>query len=133
MKTTCAILIEVNDSILIGHVTGKNFWSLPKGCLNKGETFEECAKRECLEETNLDLNSFDLIDLGMHNYLKDKNFYLFKISLSSIVVENLKCNTYFKKENGKELPEFDYIKLVSKDKIKKYINNKQYKIIEKYL
>ncbi|HMK63138.1 MAG TPA: NUDIX hydrolase [Acidimicrobiales bacterium] len=33
------------------HRPGRNDWSLPKGKLQPGESFEECALREVLEET----------------------------------------------------------------------------------
>ena len=40
-----------NKEILLIHRRGK--WDLPKGKLDKGETIEECALREVIEETGL--------------------------------------------------------------------------------
>jgi 8-oxo-dGTP diphosphatase len=37
--------------VALVHRPGRNDWSLPKGKLDPGESFEECALREVLEET----------------------------------------------------------------------------------
>ncbi|MGL5357031.1 MAG: NUDIX hydrolase [Cetobacterium sp.] len=36
------------------------FWGFPKGSVEEGETLLECAKREILEETSIDLDDLDL-------------------------------------------------------------------------
>ena len=41
-----------------------NFWSVPSGGVEKGETFREGAARELKEETMLDFNPKDLVYLG---------------------------------------------------------------------
>ena len=41
-----------------------NFWSVPSGGVDKGETFREGAARELKEETMLDFNSQKLLYLG---------------------------------------------------------------------
>jgi ADP-ribose pyrophosphatase YjhB (NUDIX family) len=45
-------------------------WDLPKGKLDKGETFEECAIREVMEETGV-------TDLTIENYLRT-TYHIFK-------------------------------------------------------
>ena len=42
-----------------------NFWSVPMGGIEKGETFREGAARELKEETMLDFNPKDLVYLGI--------------------------------------------------------------------
>lgn len=52
------------DSVLISKRLsgdGKDCYQLPGGHLEYRESFEECAKRELKEETNLDSNSFKLV------------------------------------------------------------------------
>lgn len=47
----------------------RNFWDLPKGKLDPGESIAECAVREVQEETGLkDLVLGDLIGLTYHEY-----------------------------------------------------------------
>ena len=41
-----------------------NFWAVPMGGVEKGETFREGAARELKEETMLDINPKDLVYLG---------------------------------------------------------------------
>jgi len=41
-----------------------NFWSVPMGGVEKGETFREGAARELQEETMLDINPKELVYLG---------------------------------------------------------------------
>ena len=41
-----------------------NFWSVPMGGVEKGETFREGAARELKEETMLDINPKNLVYLG---------------------------------------------------------------------
>ena len=41
-----------------------NFWSVPMGGIEKGETFREGAARDLKEETMLDFNPKDLVYLG---------------------------------------------------------------------
>jgi 8-oxo-dGTP pyrophosphatase MutT (NUDIX family) len=44
----CGGIVQKRDELLLMFRLGK--WDLPKGKLDKGETYEECAVRECEEE-----------------------------------------------------------------------------------
>jgi len=66
------ILILQNSKILLGHrhedpekasslLNGAGTWTMPGGKLEFGESFEEGAKREALEETGLKLNRVNVI------------------------------------------------------------------------
>ena len=51
-----------NEILLVRHVKGdRQYWLVPGGGLNWGETIEECARREIKEETNYDIKLLKLL------------------------------------------------------------------------
>jgi len=66
------VLIFYKNKILLGLRHSKyddvlksgGTWTCPGGKLEYGENFEECAKRELKEETNLDCNDFEVFSLN---------------------------------------------------------------------
>ena len=69
-----------------------NFWSVPMGGVEKGETFREGAARELQEETMLDINPKDLVYLGT---IKDGKY-------------NRLCKLYKAEMDGKPKPTLDH-------------------------
>ncbi|KQL37895.1 NUDIX hydrolase [Bacillus sp. FJAT-25509] len=59
----CGIIIEDNEQILLQHRTDEDNWCIPGGIMEIGETFEEAAKRESLEETGLTVTSLELFGI----------------------------------------------------------------------
>ncbi|NLT08646.1 MAG: NUDIX hydrolase [Ruminococcus sp.] len=47
------IIINGNDEILLQKRTDNGYWDYPAGSMELGESFEECARREVMEETGL--------------------------------------------------------------------------------
>ena len=47
------ILINEKNEILLQKRSDNGFWDYPAGSMELGESFEECARREVLEETGL--------------------------------------------------------------------------------
>ena len=47
------IIINDKNEILLGKRTDNGYWDYPAGSMEIGESFEECARREVLEETGL--------------------------------------------------------------------------------
>ena len=69
-----------------------NFWSVPMGGVENGETFREGAARELKEETMLDINPKSLVYLGT---IKDG-------------VYNRLCKVYKAEMDGKPEPTLDH-------------------------
>ena len=51
LKAGCFLFNKETNSIALVYRTKRNDYSFPKGHLEQGETFEECAIRETAEET----------------------------------------------------------------------------------
>jgi len=63
LRIRIAVIIPRNNEILlVKHVKGnREYWLVPGGGLDFGETIEDCARRELKEETNLDIKLIKLL------------------------------------------------------------------------
>ncbi|RLL48382.1 NUDIX domain-containing protein [Oceanobacillus piezotolerans] len=59
----CGVIVEQNKCILLQHRTDEDNWCIPGGVMELGETFEETAKRETLEETGLVVHRLELFGI----------------------------------------------------------------------
>ncbi|WMJ87444.1 NUDIX hydrolase [Anaerocolumna sp. MB42-C2] len=68
------IIINGNGEILLQE-RENNFWGLPGGLMDLGESFTDTAKREVLEETGLRINNLVLLDVlsGPDYFYKNPN------------------------------------------------------------
>jgi 8-oxo-dGTP pyrophosphatase MutT (NUDIX family) len=114
-KITCGILIRVGDKILLGHSTGNTHWDIPKGLLDETETVKEAALRETREETGLDLSNKKLKDLGLFRLNSAKDIHIFEVSLESVDLNSLYCESMVELPNRKPFPEIDDFKLFTKE------------------
>lgn len=64
------LIFNEDDEVLMQLRTDYNEWGFPGGSMDLGESFEETAKREVKEETNLDID-----DLKMVKVLSGKDTY----------------------------------------------------------
>ena len=130
---SCGILIFVKGKLLLGHPTNSKWdaWNIPKGHLEEGESFEECALREVIEETGLDLSNEFLKDLGLFEYLPKKDLYLFSCEID-VEVDQCFCHSYVRDAHGKDLfPEFDSFKFVDVAILETYVSKNVYNVLTK--
>jgi 8-oxo-dGTP pyrophosphatase MutT (NUDIX family) len=106
--TSCGVLVTDGNHILLGHATRSPRWDIPKGVAEAGESFAETAARELKEETGLAAPPRELVDLGVHSYLRGKDLALFAWLPQPLPdPTTLTCSSYFTLSNGTQLPEFD--------------------------
>jgi ADP-ribose pyrophosphatase YjhB (NUDIX family) len=77
-KRYAGVAVKCEDKILLckrsSNENFPNMWSIPAGHLEKNETIQDCAKREFFEETNLNVNDYDLKFIGLvPRYTKNGN------------------------------------------------------------
>lgn len=71
MLSAGATVVVIKDNkILLNLRSDTNTWGIPGGAIELGESLEKTATRELKEETNLDCNSFTLL-----NVFSGKDFY----------------------------------------------------------
>lgn len=70
-KPCTAVLVEKDGKVMLtrrGIEPYKNWWDLPGGFIENGEDPEEGAKRELLEETGMEIEIIDLLDIKVDKY-----------------------------------------------------------------
>lgn len=112
-NVACGIMYNEHNQILLGkrHSNGPypNIWEFPGGKLEKGETLEECLKREWLEELNLNI----VIDTKLVSLVSDIDnkitchFFIGGIlDLSNLQMNVHECVEFFYPSQMKQLQLF---------------------------
>ncbi len=115
-QTSCGVIVTDGRRILLGHATRSPRWDIPKGVSEAGENFAAAAARELLEETGLTVPANELVDLGVHPYLRGKDLALFVWTPQQLPdPQSLICASRFALPNGTLLPEFDRFGLFAWD------------------
>jgi len=108
-----SVILTKGDYILMGkrkgsHGEGK--WAFPGGHLEFGESEYECAVREVMEETGLDIADINYSEIGITNdYFKEVNKHYITIFLEFEILEN-------KEPENKEPEKCEGWKWIKKDK-----------------
>lgn len=79
------IFVWKNGKLLMGRRIGKHgtdMWSVPGGYQEYGETFEEAAARECLEETGIHVKNLKLMTVT-NNLFPDEQKHTITVFLSA--------------------------------------------------
>jgi len=63
-----AIVVDEKNEILLVKHTYQNFWFLPGGGVDRGETFEQAIKRELIEETGYEVDTIDLFGVYQNTF-----------------------------------------------------------------
>lgn len=108
---SCGVIVRrALDELLLCHATGRNYWDIPKGVRDPGETAAAGALRELREEAGIELTGQQLLDLGQHQYLPHKDLHLFALNPPdpAIDIARCKCSTYYApRYGGAKIPEVD--------------------------
>lgn len=128
-------IVIVDDQFLIGCASKRKKlgWDIPKGRGNPGETPMKAAERELYEETNIKLDSPELVsgmsDLGQQLYYDKKDLYLYAVYLHYKPTD-LKCNSYFGVGDA-TCPEILDYKWVTLEEAKDYVYPSLYKVLDR--
>lgn len=132
MQLSCGIIIDTPKGWLVCHATGTTHWDFPKGGIEPNESAIDCAIRETLEETGLDLSEFkqEMVDLGQHPYIRNKELHMFYIKYPyDVDIRTLDCNSFVTRGNAR-YPEVDYYDFVSKEEAMRRLGRGLQKWIE---
>ena len=101
------LLTEAHE-LLLCHVTGQRHWDLPKGGIHANESPLQAALRETGEETGLELEPGQALDLGRHAYTAKKDLHLFAFLSNRFDAKQLRCDSFFiERLTGRPRPEMD--------------------------
>jgi 8-oxo-dGTP pyrophosphatase MutT (NUDIX family) len=128
-------IVRKDGKLLVCHPTNhdENFFSIPKGKVEKGESFVEAAFRETKEETNLDLRgniNFRILGLEPVMYSHKKKvlrpFLCVEIDNSTFDWDKseIKCMSNVPQDRG-GFPEMDGYRWVTTEEAKKLLHDTQ--------
>ena len=130
---TCGVVITDGEQILICHPTNGNYWDLPKGKQDPGETNMETAIRELREETGLHARPVDLLALGTHDYKATKQLGLFLWHVDQMPEpDTLSCDSKFN-HDGHDIPEMDGYAVVDYQEALNRVNPDMRRVLSKIL
>ena len=132
-KISCGVILTNGTEYLMCHPTNSLWWNIPKGILDRGESYAEAAVRELEEETGLKATTEDLEYLGMFPYKRDKDLALFKMQIKDMPDESkLTCTSTFR-QGSDNIPEMDDFQIVDRDTFLLKVNPSLRKVLEEII
>lgn len=136
---SCGIIVaDRNNNILIVRPTNGSYYQIPKGLMDnkKDLSYWRAAKRELKEETGIDIYKhliYDLDVLGYFPYRKDKDLFLFQLTLYKLPdINELHCeSTFYNKVKKVEEPEVDDYKVINIKDYDRWLNKSLVKVFDK--
>lgn len=120
---SCGVIITDGTHIVLGHTTNGKFWDIPKGGMDKGETYLQTAIRELHEETGLQIDSTVLVPLKIYHYRPKKDLMLFIWSVTTMPdPTTLFCKSEFTNEKKQKQPELDAFMIATFDQASTLLN-----------
>lgn len=116
---SCGVIVRRQPGeLLLGRATGRDYWDIPKGVLDAGETPLEAALRELREEAGIALPAPAVRDLGVHRYLSRKDLHLFLVDppQPALRIEDCRCSTTCM-QHGRAVPEVDAYRWAARDEV----------------
>ncbi|QGZ61097.1 NUDIX hydrolase [Paraburkholderia acidisoli] len=104
------VLLDPEGRVLLAHATGTNHWDVPKGQGEPGETEQDSARREMVEETGIAVDAARLVDLGRFAYRRDKDLHLFAARALDDELDLARCvcvSLFPRRHDGVMIPEMD--------------------------
>lgn len=77
------IVFNERDEVLVVRETGRDFWDLPGGGMDHGESLHDAIAREMYEEVGLVGDfSYRIVDVDEPRYLSSHNFYQLRLAFA---------------------------------------------------
>lgn len=131
-KLSAGLLLTDENKFLVCHVTGRNFYDIPKGLVGENEEPVKACAREVAEETGLMIREEELIDLGRYPYTKEKDLHLFALVRKELPdTKNMKCTSFFLDRAGRKIPEVDGFRYITFDEKERYLVKSMVDVIDK--
>lgn len=120
-SVSCGVIVRrAPGELLLCHATGRDYWDIPKGLREDGETSVAAALRELREEAGIELGASQIRDAGVHRYLPRKDLHLFVLDPPepALAIDTCRCSTHYTPRYSKrEIPEVDAYRWIERAEV----------------